>query len=194
MPLNCKSCGAPLKGDEEHCPYCGSLIDDGNRQKIKKAPERENKNLPKIKYSSEIFVIVISIFTFGFYGIYWYLSRRKSLNSLVEGLKIPDIGLVIYIIGWLMFFYFSSSDAEAADPEEAENLIGISYLVIWAGALWLWFAIKKILKEFLTRNCKDETILKVINFSDIMIFCFGYIYLQSQINKMINAEFLAPKL
>ena len=105
MPLNCRTCGAPLKGDEEHCPYCGSFIEYEDRPK-KQKPEHEHKNLPQIKYASEIFVIIISIFTFGLYGIYWYSSRRKSFNNLVEGLKFPDIGLVIYIIGWLMFFFF----------------------------------------------------------------------------------------
>ena len=193
MPLNCRTCGAPLKGDEEHCPYCGSFIEYEDRPK-KQKPERENKNLPQIKYASEIFVIVVSIFTLGLYGIYWYISRRKTFNSLVEGLKFPDIGLVIYIIGWCIFLGMSSSDAEAVDPENSESLAGYGYLILWAGALWLSFGIKKILKEFLTRNCKDEAILKVINFSDIMIFIFGYIYLQIQINKMIQAEILSPQL
>ena len=194
MPLNCKSCGAPLKGDEEHCPYCGSLIDDVNGQKIKKAPERENKNLPRFKYASEIFVIVISIFTLGLYGIWWYISRRKSINAIANGSKFPDIGLVLYIIGWIMFLSFSSSDAQELDPESAENFVGYGYIILWAGALWMSFAIKKILKDYLAQTCKDEAIIKVINFSDVMIFIFGYIYLQMQINKMIHAEIFAPNL
>ena len=193
MPLNCKTCGAPLKGDEEHCPYCGSFIDYEDRPK-KKESEREHKNLPQIKHASEIFIITVSIFTLGIYGIYWYISRRKSLNGLVEGLKFPDIGFVIYIIGWCVFLGMSSSDAEALDPENSESLAGYGYLILWAGALWMSFAIKKILKEYLTRTCKDEAVLKVIAFSDLMVFCFGYIYLQMQINKMIKAEILSPQL
>ncbi|MBR2209282.1 MAG: DUF4234 domain-containing protein [Synergistaceae bacterium] len=192
MPLNCKTCGAPLKGDEEHCPYCGSFIEYEDRPKTKK--EKEHKNLPQIKYASEIFIITVSIFTLGIYGLYWYISRRKSFNALSEGVKFPDIGLVIYVIGWMMFLAFSSSDAQDVDPDNAESLAGYGYLVIWIGALWLSFGIKKILKDYLTKTCKDEAILKVIAFSDLMIFCFGYIYLQMQINKMIKAELLSPDL
>ena len=193
MPLNCKTCGAPLKGDEEHCPYCGSFIEYENRPKQQK-PEREQKNLPGIKYASEIFVIVVSIFTIGLYGIYWYFSRRKSFNNLDESFKFPDIGLVIYVIGWLIFFFMSAEDPEMADLEEAESFSYIGAIVIWIGALWMSFAIQKVLKKYLTEHCADEAVLKVISFSDVMTFIFGYIYLQIQINKMIQAEILSPQL
>ena len=193
MPLNCKTCGAPLKGDEEHCPYCGSFIEYEDRPK-KQKPEHEHKNLPQIKYASEIFIIVVSIFTFGIYEIYWYISRRKSFNGLVEGLKFPDIGFVIYVIGWLMFLFMSSEDPEMAETEEAGSLAYIGYIIIWIGAAWMSFAIQKILKKYLAEHCGDEAILKVINFSDVMTFIFGCIYLQIQINKMIQAEILSPQL
>jgi len=192
MPLNCKTCGAPLKGDEEHCPYCGSFIDYEDRPVKNKKPERENKNLPQIKYASEAFIITVSIFTFGIYGIYWYFSRRKSLNGLVEGFKFPDIALGIYIVGWLMFMCFTSSEDPELASESSESLAGIGCIIIWVGAAWMSFSIKKILLEYLKQNCKDEAVLKVITFSDVMLFIFGYIYLQIQINKMINAEFFAP--
>ena len=191
MPLNCKTCGAPLKGDEEHCPYCGSFIEYEDRPKKQKS-ECEHKNLPQIKHVSEIFVIVVSIFTFGLYGIYWYFSRRKSFNGLVEGLKFPDIGFVIYVIGWLMFFFME--DPGAADNEEAGSLAYIGSIIIWIGAAWMSFSIQKILKKYLAEHCGDKTVLKIINFSDVMTFIFGYIYLQVQINKMIQAEILSPQL
>jgi len=192
MPLNCKTCGAPLKGDEEHCPYCGSFIEYENRPQKQKS-EHEHKNSPQIKYASEIFIIIVSIFTFGIYGIYWYFSRRKSLNGLVDGVKFPDIGFVIYVIGWLMFFFLTADDPDLADPEEG-GLAYIGSIVIWIGAAWMSFAIQKILKKYLVEHCADEAILKVINFSDIMTFIFGYIYLQIQINKMIQAEIFSPQL
>ena len=190
MPLNCKTCGAPLKGDEEHCPYCGSFIDYEDRPKSHKAERK--KNLPQMKYTSATFIIIVSIFTFGLYGIYWYLSNRKRFNELVEGLKFPDIGFGIYILGWLAFLFISSS--EGSEPDISDTINSVAYLVMWCGALWMSFGIKKILKEYLTLHCTDEAILKVFTFSDVALFCFGYIYLQLQINKMIKAEIFAPTL
>ena len=69
MPLNCKTCGAPLKGDEEHCPYCGSFIEYEDRP-LQKRKKISRKDLPQMKYTSELFIILISIFTFGIYGLY----------------------------------------------------------------------------------------------------------------------------
>ena len=195
MPLNCKTCGAPLKGDEEHCPYCGSFIEyedrPGGHASNQKHGNSRQKNLPQMKYASEALLIVISIFTFGLYGIYWYISRRKSFNELVEGLKFPDIAFAIYIIGWVIFFFVSS---ENPDSEEFDSISALGYLVVWCGGVWLSFGIKRILKEYLTRHCNDEAILKIVMPSDVNLFIFGYIYLQIQINKMIKAELFAPKL
>ena len=198
MPLNCKACGAPLKGDEEHCPYCGSFINFEDRPGYNADANKNgtNKNLPQVKYASEIFIVIISVFTLGLYGIYWYANRRGSFNNLVKGLKFPDIALGIYIVGWIMLFMASSGgDPELAEAaEESNDIVGIAYLIIWAGALWMSFGIKKILHEYISLKCKDEAAVKLLKFSDVMLFCFGYIYLQVQINKMINAEILAPKL
>ena len=199
MPLNCKACGAPLKGDEEHCPYCGSFINFEDRPEYSAGEHKSamDGKLPKVKYASEIFIVIISVFTLGLYGVYWYFSRRGSFNNLVKGKRFPDIALGIYIVGWIMLFMASSEgDPELAGTaaEESNNIVGIAYLVIWASALWMSFGIKKILREYISLKSKDTATAKLLNFSDIMLFCFGYIYLQVQINRMIDAELLAPKL
>lgn len=187
MPLNCKSCGAPLKGDEEHCPYCGSFINFEDRPGWD-ANAKKRDSLPKVKYASGIFLVIISFFTLGIYGIYWYLNRRGSLNDLVKGLKVPDIALGIYIVGWIMVLFASNGAGGSSD-----SVTSTAYLVVWGGALWLSFGIKKILCEYISQKCAGEATVKLLKFSDLMLFCFGYIYLQVQINKMINAEILAPK-
>ena len=193
MPLNCKSCGAPLKGDEEHCPYCGSLVDYGDDTKLnelrnqKKEAERRKKleNLPQMKYVSEGFIITVSIFTVGLYGIYWYLSRRGDLNKLVDRVKFPDVGLAIYIISWLIFFLV---------PESSEDLNAIEYLILLGSAVYVAFSVKKILREYASQHLDTGIISRIIAPSDIALFFFGYVYLQIQINKMIQAEIFAPKL
>ena len=199
MPLNCKACGAPLKGDEEHCPYCGSFINFEDRPGWNAGNQKNgaDKSLPRVKYASEIFIVIISVFTLGLYGIYWYSNRRGSLNGLVDGMRFPDIALGIYIVGWIMLLLASAGgDPELAETaaEESSDIVGIAYLVIWAGALWLSFGIKKILCGYISLKCRDEAAAKLLKFSDLMLFCFGYIYIQVQINKMIHAEILAPKI
>ncbi|MBR1486939.1 MAG: DUF4234 domain-containing protein, partial [Synergistaceae bacterium] len=151
--------------------------------------ERRKKleNLPRMKYVSEGFIITVSFFTAGLYGIYWYLTRRGDFNKLVDGIKFSDIGLAIYIIAWVILFI---------SPEDAEDLNGIAYLVLLGSAVYVAFSVKKILREYASQNLSLSvgTISRIIAPSDVALFFFGYIYLQFQINKMINAEILAPKL
>ena len=145
-----------------------------------------------MKYTSELFIILISIFTFGIYGLYWYFSRRKNISGLVDGMKFPDVGLAVYVIGWVLLFFVSPEDSEIS--ENAADFSGVAYLVIWAGAVWMCFSIKKILNEYAAKNCNDEAVFKVISSSDVALFFLGYICLQFQINKMIKAEIFAPAL
>ena len=185
MPLNCKSCGAPLKGDEEHCPYCGSLIDYGDGRKQKAENRKKPENLPAMKYVSGVFIIIISFLTRGLYGIYWYLSRRGSLNELADGMKFPDSGLAVYIIAWAVILIA---------PESAEDLNVIAHIAILGSSFYVAFSVKKILREYASHHFDAETISMIVAPSNVALFFFGYIYIQFQINKMINAEILAPKL
>ena len=194
MPFNCRSCGAPLKGDEEHCPYCGNRIECEGKQQIEKKTQSQKleieqrerlKELPRITYASGGFIITVSILTCGFYGIYWYLTRRESFNNLVEGMKFPEISLIIYIIGWVILF---------CSPENADDLNSIAYLVTLCTAFYMAYSVKKILREYASHHFDVITSLKIVAPSNIALFFFGYIYLQFQINKMINLEIIAPKL
>ena len=192
MTFNCKHCGAPLMtGNEEHCPYCGCLIEHEQKQTKNQNQEiKRRENISKMKYVSEAAIITISIFTAGIYGIYWYITRRKSFNNLVEGMKFPDVGFIIYLGGWVMVFIL----ANLPEAESYDSLGSIAYLVSLCGAVYTAFSVKKILREYAARYLEAGTAVSLVAPSDIALFLFGYIYLQIQINKMIKADILSPEL
>ena len=193
--MNCKNCGAPLTPDEEKCSYCGSYIERSpseiaERKRIKQESIRHErlKALPEIKFVSIAFIVLANIFTLGFYAVYWYVSRRKIFDRLTNDYKFPDLGLVVHVIA-LILFYVSDN----------ESIYSIALPVSWLSGIYMAFQVKNILRAYALKNIDlinsgSISITKLIAPSSILLILFGSIYLQSQINKMINLELFAPEV
>ena len=126
--MNCTSCGAPLKSDEEICSYCGSATPYGEMmtelrkqeelrskkeeqeaeyqrrkkeleaERILQEQERFRLDRARFKYVPILFVPVFYGLTMFLYGPYWYISRAKSLNNLSDTDGIK-------LNKWLCVFY-----------------------------------------------------------------------------------------
>ena len=167
MSFNCPSCGAPINSNDKECPYCGKVI-------------RGGKGKSKFKSVSLGFMIFISIITLRGYSVYWYLTRRKGFNELVSGMKIPDIGVIIYILSAIFLNYL--------------ELPGLAFIVCYGSAMYMSLEMQKILKKYISLHCKDPEILEQIPLDTVwVVICVNY-YIQNQINKMIDAEILSPQL
>ena len=180
--MNCKHCGAPLKPDENVCPYCGaSVVSESAANNVKKNSEP----LAKMKYVSGALVILLSCITFGIYPIYWLCSRKNALNNLTPDEKISD-GLF-----WSCIILYAATIVLIVIDS---NIYGITNFISWIVWLFLVFNIRKILRAYASRHIDKATALMLVAPSGVLLFFFGTIYLQFQINKMIKAELLAPEV
>ena len=193
---SCKYCGAPLTPDAEKCSYCGRYIEFSPEEKARRDKQKQQDErlakieaLPKIKFVSITFTIFANIFTLGFYAVYWYISRRKTLNNLTPDKKFPDLVLFIHVVALICFYYFT--DNENSNQEIFSN---IAFFVSFLTAIYVAFQVKNILRTYSLNHLDRVSTDKLIAPSNISVILFGSIYLQSQINKMINLELFAPEV
>ena len=56
-----------------------------------------------VKYRNPVLIVVLTIITFGIYGIYWTVKTKEEINGL--GAEIPTAWLLIVPIANLYFAY-----------------------------------------------------------------------------------------
>ncbi|MBQ9582514.1 MAG: DUF4234 domain-containing protein [Synergistaceae bacterium] len=154
-------------------------------ENLKREAEYRKKlnNLVKIKYASTAFVLFLSVFTIGLYSIYWYGTRSGDLNKLNPECQLPAWGAGVYLASWIYMMFIQSDDVQPI-------IMLASSIFYW----WLAFRVRKILRLYASKNISGSVVARYIAPSAVWTFLFGSIYLQSQINKMIQMEILAPKV
>ena len=172
--MNCPNCGAPLKSSETICPYCGVAA---NGQ-----PSTKNAGpVASMKYVSGTLVIFLSLITSGIYCIYWYFSRKKSLAGLTSQSKFPEAAL------WA---YLGLSIASDIAPAISDMLTFSVVIGFWIVSAYLAFETRSILRAYASKYMNKREAALFVGPSSAMLFFFGVIYLQFQINDMIEAELL----
>ena len=171
VSMNCKHCGAPLKGWEKICPYCNVPTDKDSR--------KSSIPLAGMKYVSGGLMITLSIVTFGIYNLYWYFSRRKNLNNLSPSstTKFPDVALWV----WLGLNVLSA----IFPPLGILSIVASTYLV---------FTIRSMVRSYALKFMDKTDVAAYIVPSGAMLFFFGSIYLQFEINKMIDVGMLEREI
>ena len=80
----------------------------------------------QIKRRSPVAVILLTIFTFGIYGIYWVFKTKDEINSL--GAKIPTAWLIfIPLVNW----YFMYRYAEGFSISVKKDNTPILWFLLW---------------------------------------------------------------
>jgi hypothetical protein len=80
----------------------------------------------KITQRSPVAVIILTIVTFGIYGLYWIVSTKRELNGL--GANIPTSWLLIIPIANLYYFY-KYSEGFATYVKKDNN--AILWFLLW---------------------------------------------------------------
>lgn len=74
----CSNCGKQLDNNLNFCPYCGNMINQNSQQPM------YNTNIPLIKKRNIATQIILSIITFGIYGLYWFIMLTDESNDLAD--------------------------------------------------------------------------------------------------------------
>ena len=199
--MKCESCGAPLEQGMERCPYCGTLVPvDEKVLEARERRERKRKleNLPQMKLVPGAMLVLLYVITCGLYAVYWYAMRMKDLNNLNadsdnKNFKVPAWLVAVFAIAYIAVFMFSDSSTEP-EVNEFQDLFNIALGVVIVASGWLAFKIRVILQNYASKYLDKAVAVQSIAPSGVLLFLFGAAYLQTQINKMIGMEILAPKI
>ena len=206
MSLNknhtCVNFGAPLDAGAEKCPYCGTVTPYGESMLAEKKihqSEQERKrmleNLPKIKFVSLPFMILVYIFTFFGYAPYWYATRMKTLNSLESDSKLPKWAIAVYALLWCVMVIVPGSESDIGISESlSQQIFSVSLGLAMTISVWLAFITRNILQAHASNYMNRNDAVNTIAPSGVMLILFGPLYLQTQINRMLKMELLAPKI
>ena len=84
----------------------------------------------EIKKRNPVLVLVLSIVTFGIYGIYWFVKTKEEINSL--GAQIPTAWLIIIPIANL-YWYYKYAEGFAKYVKRDNNTIMYFLLIFFVG-------------------------------------------------------------
>ena len=83
----------------------------------------------QIKHRSPVGIIILTIITFGIYGLYWVVKTKGEINRL--GAQIPTAWLIIIPIANIYFVYkYSEGFATFVTKDKNTILWFLLYLVI----------------------------------------------------------------
>jgi len=118
-----------------HCKYCGALISTGAafcRNCGKKSQEEFLKLDIKKGW---LRVLLLSIFSLGFYQIYWYYTTSKLVKHFLKEDYSPGwrtVGLFVPILSWFMIYYLIDDISRLQEEADIESLISPGWMLVLA--------------------------------------------------------------
>jgi len=188
---NCIKCGAALPLNAKACEYCGSIIYTPKEHLTTVTePERASEavqgtasvSAPRFKRVSIGLMLFFAIITLGLYLSIWFFVRREQFIELMPKKNTRYLfgcllGLhIFYVLGYLS--YLVTPDADLLSSVE---LFGYMFIVMM---IYMAYITRAALAEFAaSRGSKfaDSIVLAIL---------LNALYLQSQINRMLDARLL----
>jgi hypothetical protein len=195
---NCAKCGAGVPAGATKCEYCGSVIDlpkpDAASRDTAGAESgnfARTEAAPKFKVISVGLMIGLLIVTLGFYGSVWFFLRRRKFSALSP--KASKAGMIFGVLLGVHIVYLILMLAYFGDPTgETTGAFSIVSYVLMGMIIYSAVTVKSALVEFAagSRQRGDA------NFAGSVVWTvvFNCLYLQSQINRMIDARVLAAEV
>ena len=126
--MYCTNCGRKIKDGERYCPYCGAKTFNEyefNQQRVDYAISR--RSIPMC--------IILSIVTFGIYGLYWLASDINTLTGEEDssGFKVLILSIItlgLYELYWLYKVGERLSNFQTYQGEMVDSYRALVYLIL----------------------------------------------------------------
>ncbi len=119
----------------------------------------------------------------------------KTLNSLESESKLPKWAIALYALLWCAMVIIPGSESDIGISESiSQQIFNISLGLAMTISVWLAFITRNILQAHASNYMEGNDAVNTIAPSGVMLILFGPLYLQTQINRMLKMELLAPKI
>jgi hypothetical protein len=133
-------------------------------------------------------MMLCAIFTLGLYMSIWYILRRDSLTKLdPDRSKRTDALVKGFIVVHVLYF------CSAFVPELAD-VAGLLFLCFMGIFFYVSFTVRGLLRGYAQRMSPGNPVNAFIAPSAVWTALFGIFYLQTHINRMIDARLLEARL
>ncbi len=119
----CNKCGVQSSDGVEFCTGCGAKMGVGT-------------GATSLQYRSPVMLVILTIVTFGLYGLYWEIVTKGELND--SGADIPTAWLIIIPIAnilWMWKFCEGVEQVSGGKMNGAMAFLLIFFLSIIGGAI-----------------------------------------------------------
>lgn len=183
--LSCKKCGAALFAEGEKCGNCGF-----SESSPTSAPQ---DGLPKFKHIPILVMLALFIVTGGLYSTVWFLFRRDDLDQIAYPPFNRKAGMLInfYVCSQLALYLVAA--LWGIGYELAVFFSAFSFLLAVI-SIYLALLIRDILRIYVARTAPDNPLSDFVAPSILWTCLFGVFYLQSHINKLIDAHFFEERI
>lgn len=195
--MNCKHCGAALPAGAERCEYCGAATPHAADNLEKILRQKKRAGLGSMKRVPGGMLFFLYVFSLGIYSGVWYMLRSNSLNRLYPRLRFPFWGACLHLCLVLAWFFLSQDEVQSSlglSEEDARRCFNLLFPALGGLSIWLSFKARSILQNYAAQYVEKSVVVLSIAPSGLMTVFFGPLYLQLQVNKMIDMELLNPEL
>ena len=150
--MYCTRCGQQIEEGARYCPYCG--------EKIYK--EEYTYDQAPIYSRSIPIAIILSIVTFGIYGLYWLYCLASDVNTLTgeeesSGFKVLILSIItlgLYELYWLYKVGERLSDFQTYQGEMVDSYRALVYLIL--GIFGLNIVARALIQNDLNKYAYDS--------------------------------------
>jgi hypothetical protein len=136
-------------------------------------------------------MVICCLCTLGLYYSIWYVLRRESFKALDPGRKKTGgklWGLLVVHILYLLVTMGARNDPELAEAREP------IFLCFTAFVVYVAWTMRELLRSYAARVAPQNALGALVAPSALWTVLFGPFYLQSSINRMIDARLLEARL
>jgi hypothetical protein len=190
---NCKKCGAALPQSATVCEYCGGVAEISQTQAhpagTGQAWEQGGASPSALRFKriSTGMTVLLAIVTMGLYLSIWFFIRRGQLMGLSPKLKDKGRYLFGVTLGLHVFYLLGVLGYLGTPDPELLGALQMFWYLTWGLIIYLSMLVRSALAELAASRGSSFA------GSLLWTIIFNALYLQSQINRMIDARILGAQ-
>ena len=187
---NCIKCGADVPKGAERCEYCGAVVELPKAAPVAAhEPEVQRASsvpadVPQFRVVSVGLMVVITLITQGLYLSFWFFLRRKEFADLSPKASKAS-SIFVGLLGVHVFYLLGILGYLGNPGQELLDILASLSFALWGAMIYAAVIARGALAEFASVRGRGEFAGSIL-----WAVIFNAFYLQSQINRMVDARLL----